>query len=47
MEVMNFWLQYKVSKKVILINKLATGDDLAHALTKGGDEDDIQKRCRG
>ena len=46
-EVSQLWLQEKVNKKTIVINKVGTDDNLADALTKGVDAYSIQKHIEG
>ena len=46
-EVTQLWLQEKVSKKTIVLNKVGTEDNLADALTKGVDAESIRKHCEG
>ena len=46
-EVIQLWLQDKVSSKVIVFNKVGTDDNLADALTKGVDANSIAKHVEG
>ena len=46
-EVTQLWLQEKVSKKVITLEKVGTDENLADALTKGVDAEAIRKHLEG
>ena len=46
-EVTQLWLQEKVGKREIVIEKVPTGANLADALTKGVDAQSIAKHLRG